>query len=263
MICFYPCAHGLSADWRVDKMESETQKAADAGRGKAMKRQLLKIDNIPAVVWGKTSDKAYLYVHGKCQNKESAENFAGIAENKGWQTVSFDLPENGKRKGESCDVRDAIGALDKAGRYVFGRWKETALYGCSIGAFFALHAYKDKKFSNCLFLSPVIDMEYLIQKMFVRYSVTERELEMRGEIPTPAETLSWEYYRYVKEHPVGLWNTPAHILFGGRDDMQTEKIMRTFTERFGGTLTVSSESEHSFLTEKDGEIVSDWLNRFI
>ena len=64
-----------------------------------MKTTKIKINNIPAIIWGEESDKVYLFVHGKMSSKEAAEQFAGIAEEKGYQTVSFDLPQHGER----CD----------------------------------------------------------------------------------------------------------------------------------------------------------------
>ena len=59
-----------------------------------MKTTKFYIGKIPVIIWETKSDKAYIYVHGKMSDKESAETFARIAENKGYQTISFDLPEH-------------------------------------------------------------------------------------------------------------------------------------------------------------------------
>lgn len=45
-----------------------------------MERNLILIDSIPTIVWGKKSEKIYIYVHGKNGNKEEALFFANIAE---------------------------------------------------------------------------------------------------------------------------------------------------------------------------------------
>ena len=50
------------------------------------------VEGIPAVLWGEPSAKIYIYVHGKQGYKEYAEAFAKVAEEKGYQTLSFDLP---------------------------------------------------------------------------------------------------------------------------------------------------------------------------
>lgn len=45
----------------------------------------LNIKNIPAIIWGDTSSKVYLYIHGQGGYKEEAEAFASIANRYGWQ----------------------------------------------------------------------------------------------------------------------------------------------------------------------------------
>lgn len=43
-----------------------------------MKKEKLTIKSIPAILWGETSKKGYLYVHGKGGNKDEAELFAKL-----------------------------------------------------------------------------------------------------------------------------------------------------------------------------------------
>lgn len=226
-----------------------------------MIKRTLTIKNIPSIVWGEHKSKVFIYVHGKFQSKVYAESFAEIAEKKGYQTLSFDLPRHGDRAEENtpCDIWHGISDLQNIMAYATERWKNISLFGCSLGAFFALHAYKDFAFENCLFHSPIIDMEYLINKMFLWFNVSEQQLEKRGEIETPIDTLSWKYYSYVKEHPITCWKTPTNILFGGKDSMQTESIMQDFITKFGGRLTISQYSDHPFLSEQDKIIVTKWL----
>ena len=68
------------------------------------------VEDIPAVLLGEPSDKIYNYVHGKDGYKEYAEAFAKVAEEKGYQTLSFDLPKHGERKGApaTCDIWQGI-----------------------------------------------------------------------------------------------------------------------------------------------------------
>lgn len=65
-----------------------------------MTNEHLNIKNIPAIIWGDTSSKVYLYIHGQGGYKEEAEAFASIANRYGWQVLSIDLPEHGERKEE-------------------------------------------------------------------------------------------------------------------------------------------------------------------
>ena len=226
-----------------------------------MKVEKINIEGIPALVWGEESEKVYLCVHGKMSCKESAEGIAEIAAEKGYQTISFDLPQHGERKDETkrCDIWNGIHDLTVMGEYVFRRWKEVSLYGCSLGAYFSLHAYRDRTFTNCLFQSPILDMESLIRQMFLWFGITEERLAKEKEIDTPIDLMSWDYFQYVLAHPVIRWDSPTSILYGGKDDLQSLAVIRDFASRFGSEITLSESSEHPFMKEADFPIVDQWL----
>ena len=227
-----------------------------------MESKALAIDGIPALVWGKPSEKIYLHVHGKMGRKEYAEAFAAIAEDKGYQTLSFDLPEHGERSGNHdcrCDIWQGMRDLTVIADYAESRWKEVSLFACSLGAYFSLHAYADRPIARCLFQSPILDMEFLIKRMFERFGVTEEMLRSQREIKTPVDTLRWDYYQYVLGHPIEKWPVPTAILFGGKDTFQSREIVTAFAARHGCRLTVSEMSEHPFMAPADGEKVERWL----
>ena len=226
-----------------------------------MKVNKTKISNIPAIIWGNQSDKAYLFVHGKMSSKEAAEKFAEIAEEKGYQTISFDLPQHGDRMAEDarCDIWNGMKDLAVVGNYVFQNWKEVSLYACSLGAYFCLNTYHSYRIRKCLFQSPILDMEYLIQQMMLWFDISENRLAQEKEIDTPIDIMSWDYYQYVKAHPIQTWNIPTNILFGGKDNLQSLEVVKKFTDRFHCALTVSENSEHPFMEKEDGLIVEQWL----
>ena len=58
------------------------------------------IHGIPAVLYGDSSEKLFLYIHGKMGCKEEAARFAEIVCPKGYQVLSMDLPGHGERTGE-------------------------------------------------------------------------------------------------------------------------------------------------------------------
>lgn len=226
-----------------------------------MKTNKITINNIPSIVWGEKSDKVYIFVHGKMSSKEAAEAVAEIAEDKGYQTISFDLPEHGERADENtrCDIWNGMHDLAVIGDYVFGNWKEVSLFACSLGAYFSLNAYNMRKIEKCLFQSPILDMEYLIEQMMVWFNVSKERLAREKEVETPIDIMSWDYYQYVKTHPIRKWGIPTNILFGGKDDLQSSEVVKKFTDRFDCVLTVAENSEHSFMGKGDGLIVKQWL----
>lgn len=226
-----------------------------------MKEERIKINNIPTIVWGEKSDKVYLWVHGKMSSKEYASTFAKIAEEKGYQTVSFDLPGHGDRaeENERCDIWNGMRDLALVGEYVFANWKEVSLFACSLGAYFSLNTYHTFDFKKCLFQSPILDMEYLIGQMMMWFDVSEERLEEEKEVDTPIDILSWNYYQYVKAHPIQNWKIPTRILFGGKDNLQSMDVVKNFAKKYSCLLTVAEKSEHPFMEEADGMIVWQWL----
>lgn len=226
-----------------------------------MIQQFLRIGGIPAILWGRPSDRVYIHVHGKQSRKEYAEEFAALAEERGYQTLSFDLPRHGERQAEAtpCDIWHGVDDLRLIGAYVFPRWREVSLFACSLGACFSLHAWQDRPFRRCLFQSPIVDMDWLIGQMMGWFGVTEARLRREREIPTPVDVLSWDYWQYIREHPIVRWDAPTAILYAGKDTLQSEDVIRGFAEAHGCRLTIAANSEHPFMGEGDGAIVRRWL----
>ncbi|MDO4380067.1 MAG: alpha/beta hydrolase [Clostridia bacterium] len=222
------------------------------------------IASIPAIVWGEESESAYIFVHGKQSRKEYAEQFAKIAEEKGFQTLSFDLPEHGERTdGERLDVWSGKKDLSEIADYAFKRWKNLSLFACSIGAYFSLETFGEMPFQKALFLSPIADMRCLVKQMMLWFDVSKERLETEKEIETPVDTLRWDYYNYILTHPVKEWKIPTHILYGGKDNLQSREVIENFCRSFGCELTVSENSEHPFMAEGDEKILEKWYREKI
>jgi len=92
----------------------------------SMKKEVLKIENIPAILWGEKSNKVYIYVHGKLSSKEEALGFAEKAIRKGYQVLSFDLPEHGERTKENypCTAWNGVHDLGIIESYVRQGWSD-------------------------------------------------------------------------------------------------------------------------------------------
>lgn len=225
-----------------------------------MLRQPLYINGIPVILWGKESNRLFIHVHGKMSRKEHAEGFAALAESRGWQTLSFDLPEHGERSDAArLDIWNGVHDLNVIADYAFRHWDHISLYACSLGAYFALNAYPDRLFEKCLFQSPIVDMQWLVEQMMQWYHVTPERLQKEGEIDTPIDPLRWDYYQYILQNPIQKWPFPTSILYAQHDDLQPFEAMRLFSERFGCPLTVSPDSGHAFMDAGDELVVNKWI----
>lgn len=233
-----------------------------------MIKQNLKIENIPAILWGDKSDKLFVVVHGNMSNKadDLVIVFAEEAIKKGYQVLSFDLPEHGDRKDENykCKVQNCVKDLNTIMCYAQLLSNNISIFACSMGAYFSLSAYKNLLFKQCLFLSPVLNMERLINNMMIWFNVSESRLKLEKEISTPSgQTLYWDYYCYVKEHPIVDWNSPTSILYGSEDNLCEFDVVSAFVKSFDCDLRVMEQGEHYFHTEEQLKFFRQWLKEII
>jgi alpha-beta hydrolase superfamily lysophospholipase len=220
-----------------------------------------KIQGIPAIVYGEPSEKLYLFVHGKNGFKEEAEAFAAIACRKGYQVLSFDLPEHGERKNETGTFNPwhAVPELRCILSNARARWDRISIRANSIGAYFSMLSFTGELIDRYLFGSPILDMEQLIGNMMKWSGVTEEILKKEGIIPTNfGETLSWEYLSYVREHRIAVWDAPTSILYGTADNLTDNKTIDSFIDRFGCHLTIMDGGEHWFHTPKQLKALAQW-----
>ncbi|MGL4850166.1 MAG: alpha/beta hydrolase [Clostridium sp.] len=229
-----------------------------------MKKEYLKIENIPAILWGNNSDSVFIAIHGNMSNKEDEviTIFAEQVTKLGYQVISFDLPEHGERKKdkELCKVQECVNELSLVMNYIKKQWKNINLFACSMGAYFSLLAYKDEKIKKTLFLSPVVNMEVIITNMMKEFNVSQRELKNKQTIKTPiGQNLYWDYYCYVRDNPIKKWANLTSVLYGSRDELCEPKIIFRFIEKFKCDITVMNDSEHYFHTQEQLEFFEKWL----
>ncbi|MBV7390614.1 alpha/beta hydrolase [Enterococcus alishanensis] len=229
-----------------------------------MKIQHNTLNSISITIYGETSEKVYLYLHGQNGNQEEAAFAAKILTTKGWQVVAYDLPEHGTRKNSSEKFVpwEVIPELKNLYQTLKQNWTTIALYANSISAWFSLLAFADIELDHCLLVSPVVDMEKLITKMMSWAQVSEVQLEQEQLIETDfGQTLSWQYLTYTRTHPVTNWQIPTKIMFGENDNLTSLAEIRTFAEKYHCQLTVMPGGEHWFHTEEQLQFLSTWLNK--
>lgn len=237
-----------------------------------MKKEHFYIKNntvrIPAALWGDPGNgKLLIEVHGNLSNKEDTviSIMAQKAVAKGYQALSFDLPGHGERVKDdyACIPENCVSDLKAVWIYAASIASDISLFACSMSVYFSLLAYRDYDIKKCLFLSPVVNMERIINNMMAAFSVSEEKLKTAKIIPLPnGQTLDWNYYKYVKDHPaIFRWNSPTSILYGSGDDVSEWKDLSAFAERNGAQLLVLEAGEHYFHTEEQLRVFDDWAAR--
>lgn len=232
-----------------------------------MQKSEIKIRGIPAAVWGGRSKRVYIYAHGQGGSKDDAEFLASIICKQGWQVISFDLPGHGQRRHEpaSCksifyDPRHTILEFREILSYAKKRWEEIALFAVSIGAWFILQSFRDEKLSDCLFVSPILDMKCVISNIMRRAGISRERLKQERMILTPArQPLFWEYWSFVLNNPITKWETSSRILYAENDDMTPLCIVRNFAQKFDCDLSVMKNGEHWFHTPQQLDYLRRWI----
>ena len=218
----------------------------------------------PYVCYGEKSDQVCLFLHGQSGHKEEGERFAQIANPKGWQVVAIDLPQHGQRQGGAEPFLPwvVVPELEQVWQELQGRWSRIALRANSIGAWLSMLALAGKPVDTCLFVSPVVDMENMIQNMMTWAGVTEERLEREREIPTDfGQTLSWDYLKYVRQHPVHVLSAHTNILYGDQDNLVPQPVVECFARAEGAHLTVYPGGEHWFHTPEQMKVMGTWEER--
>ena len=145
-----------------------------------MKQQSIQIEHIPALLWGESSDRVVLAVHGSGSHKADVpvSTLAEIAAAHGWQVLSFDLPEHGDRRADSaqCIPQVCVPEIQTVFRALTGRWEHIWLFANSLGAYSSLLALAEQPVGRAWFLSPVVDMRRLIENMMRWFGVSEERL---------------------------------------------------------------------------------------
>ena len=233
-----------------------------------MEKRRIQICGIPAVVWGAPARDVIVAVHGLMSHKEDRplELLAAHAGRRGYQTISFDLPEHGERRDgpTRCKVQECIRELALVAAYARANWEKIGLFANSLGAYFSLMAYSRLPLQRVWFLAPLVDMRRMIESMMEWFQVPEERLRAEGEIPLPnGQTLYWDYYCYVKEHPVRTWEVPTEILCGERDSVCGLDTVQMFADRFGCRLETVSGAGHDFRAPEALQAYEAWLEKVL
>ncbi|MEG2687498.1 MAG: alpha/beta hydrolase, partial [Christensenellaceae bacterium] len=107
-------------------------------------------------------------------------------------------------------------------------------------------------------------MQRIIENMMMWFSISEEQLERQQIVQTPiGQDLYWDYYCFVKEHPIIKWSAPTYILYGDSDDLCEYDITYQFTERFSCKLNIAKETGHYFHTQTELAVLNNWLEEVI
>lgn len=223
----------------------------------------IRINNIPAILWGEPSDRMIIAAHGSHSSKidDCIWILAQEATNKGYQVLSFDFPQHGERVYEKDLImpQECVRELNLMYSYAKEHAKKISIFGCSMGAYFELLSFADTDIERVWFLSPITDMKRIIHNLMNYCQITEDTFKEKVFIDNDIEPLYYPYYVYVKNHPIKKWTHQTFILRGENDKMSEEDYVKRFAAEFGCELTIQKGGEHWFHTEAQLKFFRQWI----
>ena len=193
-----------------------------------------------------------VYIHGKGGSAQEAVHFQQFFADS--DVLGFDY--------EARTPWDAKEEFVPFFDHILKNRRSVTIVANSIGAFFAMHALQDMRIKKAYFISPIVNMQKLIEKMMSQACVSEEELRDKGELSTKfGEKLSRKHLCYVREHPA-FWTVPTHILYGEKDDLTSFETICEFANQIGATLTVMKNGEHRFHTAEQMRFLDDWIRSY-
>ena len=194
-------------------------------------------------------DTAVLYVHGKGGNAAEAEHYKTLF--LAADVFGFDY--------KAENPWEAKEAFPQEFRRLKSKYKNLILIANSIGAYFSMSAEISGCISKAYFISPIVNLERLIENMMLWAGVSESTLKENKIIKTDfGEDLSWDYLCYIRNNPVE-WSVPTEILCGSEDSLQSLETITEFAKRTGAGLTVMEGGEHWFHTDEQMKFLDNWI----
>ena len=190
-----------------------------------------------------------LYVHGKGGSSNEAKLYKDLFPN--FDVVGLDYKTFTPWQ-TGIEIKEAVNSLKI-------KYETVILVANSIGAFFSMCADIEEDISHAYFISPIVNMEKLIEDMMNFANVTEEELRQKGVIQTDFnEELSWKYLCYFRNNPV-KWKVLTDILYGSNDNLTSIDTMRAFVNEHNASLTIMESGEHWFHTDEQIQFLKDWI----
>ena len=154
---------------------------------------------------------------------------------------------------------EVVPELSAIYEYAKKRWNKISLRATSIGAYFSLLAFRNRRIEKRLLVSPLLDMQGFIDGLMRYCGADEARLKREKEIKTESgQTLSYEYFLYAKSNPVRAAGENTYILYADGDTVIPKKSVEKFAADNRCELTVLNGFEHWLHTEEEVAAMEKW-----
>lgn len=223
------------------------------------------IGKMPVVEFGEKCDKVIVFVHGLRGSSADAEPLADIATKHGYQILAVNLPEHGNRLDDAKLVPwTVVPELKEAALFAKKKWRSICVCAVSIGAWFSAFSFLSVNVDKYFFISPLLNMNDMINRLMLAAGVTEDRLRKEKNIETGfGQTLSYDYLTWVQNNPINFPYGKAVILRAEYDEVVPFATVKDFADKFNCRLDVMPGGEHWFHTPEQVLYLKNWFEREI
>ena len=193
-----------------------------------------------------------VYIHGLFGDKKEADFYS-------FYTNKYDVIGLDYQDGNPWEVKDKI---IKKFDEIYSKYKEIYVIANSIGAFYTYMYLTGYRIKTAFFISPLINMKAVIEKMMRKYDISMRRLKNEKYIKLDnGQTLSYDFYQSLNGKD--NWKVRTHILYGEKDNLVSNQEIFDFVKEHNVSLTIMKNGEHYFHTPSQLKYIRKWINGFI
>lgn len=193
-----------------------------------------------------------IYIHGLHGSALEAEFYAFCGKH-------MDVIGLAYQDGDPWVVKDhIIEEFDK----IASQYKGVIVVANSIGAFYAYRYLSQFKIEEAFFISPLVNMKKIIEKMMRKNHISLERLKQEQIIMLEdGQKLSYDFYMSLDEED--QWRVKTHILSGENDKLVDKDSLIHFLAAHQSTLTVMKNAGHYFHTPSQLRCIKKWIHEYL
>ena len=193
-----------------------------------------------------------VYIHGLYGNSSEANFYSFFL--KKYDVVGLNYSD-----GNPWEVKETIiSEFSKISK----KYKEVYVIANSIGAFYAYMYLSSFNIKSAFFISPLVNMKSMIEKMMKKNKISIEQLLTEGFITLDdGQTLSYDFYLSLNKKD--NWNIKTHILYGEKDRLVDINSIVDFITNHNASLTIMKNGEHYFHTPGQLKFIKKWINEYL
>lgn len=197
-------------------------------------------------------DDCIVYIHGLHGNEAESRFYSFLLDK--MDVIGLDYKD-----GNPWEIKDHI--IQEFAE-IHRKYKRVFVVANSIGAFYAYTYLSQFRIEEAFFISPLVNMKKIIEKMMRKNHISLATLKQEQIIILEdGQKLSYEFYMSLIE--ADHWRVKTHVLYGEKDKLVDQDSLIHFLATHQATLTVMKNAGHYFHTPSQLRCIKKWVHEYL